>query len=112
MSKDCIKIIRSDSRSVWEVIRDHDDYILGARSQPMPPSLSKGGNIWKETKFQLLRQSNKRIVVCLDYSTSMGLGNRFERVMQAAVQYLSLVWFIVCIMNNSYRLNLSDMTQA
>ena len=55
----------------------------------MSPTQSKNGEIWKETKFKLLRQTNKRIVVCLDYSTSMGIGNRFEQVMQAAVQYLS-----------------------
>jgi len=51
----------------------------------MPSQLSQNGEIWKNTKFKLLRQTNKRIVVCLDYSTSMGLGNRFEQVMQERV---------------------------
>ena len=47
------------------------------------------GQIWKDTEFELLRIENKRIVLCLDYSTSMSLGNRHESVMQAAVQFLS-----------------------
>ena len=51
--------LQCDSRSVWEVIRDHEDYIYGANSRAVR-DLPGSNMLWNSTKFTTVRQSNKR----------------------------------------------------
>lgn len=51
--------LQCDSRSVWEVIRDHEDYIYGANGRAVR-DLPGSNMLWNSTKFTTVRQSNKR----------------------------------------------------
>ncbi|CAG5081704.1 Oidioi.mRNA.OKI2018_I69.PAR.g9943.t2.cds [Oikopleura dioica] len=78
-----------DTKSIWEVIRAHDDFIKGAKGKPVRDFDSTNKGLWMNTKFTVMRQNNTKTVLTIDTSTSMGVGKRWENVKKAASQYLS-----------------------
>ena len=104
-------------KSVWEVIREHDDYKLANKPYPGARSMNRyvyrhninlkqkknasvyslqlselGTRLSEQIQFDTVRQNNKRIVLCIDYSTSMneviGATTKYRQVIQAATQYV------------------------
>ena len=124
-------------KSVWEVIREHDDYKFASSPYPGTGFLSQalfllsfltfaranprcagarsmnrytalnivvslsinslqltelGARLSDQIGFNTVRQNNKRIVLCIDYSTSMneviGATTKYRQVIQAATQYV------------------------
>ena len=99
-------------KSVWEVIREHDDYKFANTPYPGARSMNRyvytdtthrryvyslqlsdlGTRLSEQIQFDTVRQNNKRIVLCIDYSTSMnevvGATTKYRQVIQAATQYV------------------------
>ena len=69
--------VKNTLYTVWEVIRNHDDYKFASTPYPGTRSMNNlelmalGQRLADQIKFDTVRQNNKRIVLCIDYSTSM-----------------------------------------
>ena len=67
----------SPKRSIWDVAKNSDDLKNRTNSVEL-----------KEIEAELVLETARRIVVAIDLSSSMKIGNRFRSVMQAASIFL------------------------
>ncbi|XP_019622967.1 PREDICTED: calcium-activated chloride channel regulator 4-like [Branchiostoma belcheri] len=73
--------LQCGGRSAWEVLSDHRDFARGAN----PPKLSQ---TYTEPTFQIVRSTDRRVVLVLDVSGSMTGQGRMDRLRRSVSSYI------------------------